>query len=389
MPLLGLYSWAQFSLPFGIPANNLTGDTSPNDPTSPGYSFWGTSWIDQTFTFNGGEPTQIDLFDDDANFEDGYVETGAAQTLTQALVIDGNYYPVGSVVENEFSLTDASGQEVYVVRINGVNVGFTYANGEGPSPGESFTATSGLDGSPSDNSGSSTSTEAYTNVICFASGTLIDTRAGLKCVETLVRGDLVKTQDAGFQPVIWIGQSAVDLIDRPENLKPVLISAGSLGGGLPHRDLIVSQQHRMLVANIDQTSVDAQSDVFAPAKGLLPLPGVRLMQGKKSVVYVHLLLPFHSVVFSEGVPTESFYPGPTALEMMTDKQRCEILACCPALEQDPLLGYGPLARPSLTVKETKAWAREARECLMSHSQSSPIVGNVNPEPRYQMSHRAY
>lgn len=360
MPLLGLYSWSQYTVPAGIPTGTLTGGTTPNDPASPGYSPFATSWIGETFTFNGGSQTQIDVNDDDTLFQDAYVETGAPQTLAQAVVIDGTFYPAGSVVENEFSLINASGQEIYVVRINGVNVGFTYSDGEEPTAGDTFTATLGLDGSPSDNpGGTGSNTVPYADVICFAAGTEIATLAGAKCVETLKCGDLVKTKDAGFQPVVWIGHSSFQLSELPEELKPILISADSLGGGLPYRDLVVSQQHRILLTGTGQAQAGVPSEVFAPAKGLLPLTGVRIMQGKKSVLYVHLLLPIHSVVFSEGLPTESFYPGTTALEMMTERQRREVLDCCPALKLDPVHGYGATARPSLTVKEAEAWAHMA------------------------------
>lgn len=371
MPLLGLYSWSQYTLPSGLPTGDLTGDTTPNDPAAPGYSSGATSWVGQTFTFNGGAPTSIGIDDDDADFEDGYVETGGAQTLAEDVTIDGTLYPAGSSIENEFSLINASGQEIYVVRINGVNVGFAYATGEAPTTGTSFTAAQGLDGAPADNAGgASSSSEPYADVICFAAGTRIATRAGSKPVETLVCGDLVKTADAGYQPVLWIGRTEIRLTERSENLRPVLIQAGSLGGGLPMGDLIVSQQHRVLVSAAGDAPGTASPEVFAPAKGLLPLPGVRIMEGRKSVVYIHLLLPVHSVVYSEGAPTESFYPGQTALKMMTATQRQEILACCPALKRDPVGGFGPMARQSLSVREAQAWARTARGTLVPPAQTT-------------------
>ncbi|WP_245964071.1 Hint domain-containing protein [Roseovarius spongiae] len=192
MPFLGIFSWSQYTTPAGIPSGDLTSDTTPNDPASPGYSSSSPSWIGETFTFNGGAPTQIDINDDDGNFEDGYVETGGAQTLAQAVTIDGTLYPAGSVVENEFSLIDAGGQEIYVVRINGENVGFTYATGEGPTAGETFTAQQGLDGSGADNAdGVSSSSEPYSDVICFAEGTLIETTLGAQAVERLQTGDIM------------------------------------------------------------------------------------------------------------------------------------------------------------------------------------------------------
>lgn len=362
MPFLGIYSWSQFTIPAGIPTGDLTGDTQPNDPTAPGYDPGSTSWIGETFTFNGGAPTQIDINDDDSVFEDGYVETGGAQTLNVAVTIDGTLYPAGSVVENEFSLIDAGGNEIYVVRINGENVGFTYQQGQEPTLGETFTATVGLDGDPADNAdGLSSSTEPYANVICFAAGTMIDTTAGLKAVEQLEPGDHVITADIDSQPVLWVGQTPLTFTADCANTKPVLLPAGCLGQGIPKRDLIVSQQHRMLLQGAMVEKKFGTPSVFAPAKGLLPLKGVRIMKGKKAITYVHLLLPCHSVIFAEGAPSESFYPGPVAMQAMLAEQRESVLSLFPALRTDPVHGYGRMARTSLSTRIARDFATEMRK----------------------------
>ncbi|MEM6577994.1 MAG: Hint domain-containing protein [Pseudomonadota bacterium] len=364
MPFLGIYTWSQYTLPAGIPFSDITGDTQPNDPMSPGYSSSAPSWIGETFTFNGGSPTQIEITDDDPVFEDGYVETGSPQTLTQPITIGSTTYLPGDVVENEFSLIDSSGKAIFVVRVNGENVGFTYASGEEPSIGETFTATEGFDGDPSDNAnGTSSSSEPYTGVICFAAGTQIATPAGARSVESMAPGELVLTADSGNQPVLWCGLSDVELGEATSNVRPVLFPKGSLGEGLPQRDLIVSQQHRMLIDDFDLDAKGATLEVFAPAKGLLPLNGVRILNGKMDITYVHLLLPCHEVVFAEGYPTESFYPGATALNMMRPGQRDALLGCCPELKADPINGYGPTARHSLSVRQAREWARNAKDAL--------------------------
>lgn len=41
-------------------------------------------------------------------------------------------------------------------------------------------------------------------VVCFAKGTLIDTPAGPRAIETLVPGDPVCTEEGGALPVLWI-----------------------------------------------------------------------------------------------------------------------------------------------------------------------------------------
>lgn len=351
MPFLGVYSWNQFSVPAGIPAADLLFDTHANDAASPSYSPGATEWLGKTFTFDGGAATQIEITDDDNFFEDGYVETGAPQTLTTGVTIDGTFYAAGSVVQNEFSMIDAGGNEVWIVAINGQNVGFAYADGAAPILNETFTGDIGLDGDPADNAdGTSSSSEPYSGIICFAEGTHIETPDGPKRVEDLRRGSLIRTQDSGDQALQWVGRTRVPLTRAAEKLHPVVMPAGSLGNGLPARDLLVSQQHRMLI------DVDA-AEMFAPAKGLTPLKGVRLKRGLKTVTYYHLLLPRHAVIYAEGVRSESFYPGASALRMMGVAQLRQVLGLYPGAAQDALGVYGPLARPCLSVRKARDWAR--------------------------------
>jgi len=117
-----IYDWSLYTLLPAIPMADIEGDTHSNDPASPDYSPTAPSWIGETFTYNGGSSTLLEINDDDLDFEDGYVETGGTQTLAQDVTINGTTYLAGSVVENEFSMLDASGNEVWIVRIDGINV---------------------------------------------------------------------------------------------------------------------------------------------------------------------------------------------------------------------------------------------------------------------------
>ena len=136
-----------------------------------------------------------------------------------------------------------------------------------------------------------------------------------RAVETLMVGDLIRTMDHGNQPIQWIGRREVSVLsDR----LPVRIKAGSFGAGQPGRDLVVSPQHRILV--------QAESGrVLVAAKQLLPLKGVGPVRGRRKVVYFHLLMRRHEVVFAEGLPTESFLPGPEALRSVSVAQRLEVM----------------------------------------------------------------
>jgi hypothetical protein len=231
---IAIFDWSLYTLPSAIPMTDIEGDTHSNDPASPDYSASAPTWIGETFTFNGGSSTQVKITDDDGQFQDGYVETGGAQTLTQDVTINGTTYLAGSVIENEFSMLDASGNEVFVVRIDGVNVGFGYPVGQEPTNGSTFTATEGRDGDPLDSGdGTSSSSEPYANIVCYAPGTLIATPGGPRAVETLEVGDLVDTVDHGPQTIRWVHSSDHPLDQVEVDTKPVLIAAGALGRGLP------------------------------------------------------------------------------------------------------------------------------------------------------------
>lgn len=185
--------------------------------------------------------------------------------------------------------------------------------------------------------------------ICFVAGTLIATPAGLQSVERLKVGDLVLTADQGAQPIWWIGESQFNWETDAHPQKPIEIKAGTLGHGLPKRDLCVSPQHRILV-----TDPEGQ-DILAPAKALTGFPGIRQMRGKRQVVYVHLLLPRHSVIFAEGAATESLFPGEMALAAMSMDARRNILTTLRDRKMR-VEGYGAGARDFATVQQVRQWA---------------------------------
>lgn len=182
-------------------------------------------------------------------------------------------------------------------------------------------------------------------VICFAAGTLILTPEGERPVETLGVGDLVVTADHGPQPVKWASASERVWPGSSPGDIPILFKAGSLGPDAPARDLIVSPQHKVLV------DLDGK-EVLVPAKGLTALPGVRSMNGRRKIVYHHILFERHEIVFSEGIASESFFPGFMALRMLGAGQRQEI--------RELVQSVGPPCREVLTVRETRDLAGKPR-----------------------------
>ena len=186
-----------------------------------------------------------------------------------------------------------------------------------------------------------------TGVICFTKGTMIMTITGERPVEELKTGDLVLTSDAGFQPLRWIGNrrlSAAQLAQSP-NLRPIRIRRGALGLDLPTRDLVLSPQHRVLIATPAVERMFGTSEILVAVKHLTELEGIDVIDDAPGVDYWHFLMDRHQVVFSNGARTETLYTGSEALKAVGPDGRLEILALFPELRTetaiDPSAGFSP------------------------------------------------
>ena len=185
-----------------------------------------------------------------------------------------------------------------------------------------------------------------TGVICFTPGTFIDTPGGSTCVEVLRPGDLVDTLDHGPQALRWVGQRTVPAQGA---LAPVVISAGVLGNPRP---LVVSPQHRVLLSDWRAELLFDAAEVLVPARFLIDGDRVYARTGGE-VTYVHLLFDRHEIVFSEGVPSESFHPGVYGLATLPWAQRAEVEALFPQLRDAAPAGFGPGARKTLKPHEAR------------------------------------
>jgi peroxidase len=180
-------------------------------------------------------------------------------------------------------------------------------------------------------------------IICFARGTLIETASGSRPIEALRAGDLVRTLDHGVQRIRWINSTAV----RGHGLHaPVRIATGALGNARP---LWVSQQHRMLMSGPEVQLHFAEPEALIAAKLLVGLPGVELVEVAE-VEYFHMLFDRHEIVFAEGIPSESFYPGHMGMGVLSRDVCVEIYTLFPELERNPV-AFGEAARYVLKPHE--------------------------------------
>jgi hypothetical protein len=167
--------------------------------------------------------------------------------------------------------------------------------------------------------------------VCFTAGTRIRTAEGEVEIETLSIGDSVLTLDHGYQKIRWIGSShcSADLLDAKPNLRPIRITAGVLGDGYPETDLTVSPQHRILVKSKIAERIFGVNEVLVPAKKLLDLPGVEVVVDEAPVEYFHMLFERHEIVWANGMPSESLYTGPQALQALPQDAIDEITTLFP------------------------------------------------------------
>ena len=186
---------------------------------------------------------------------------------------------------------------------------------------------------------------------CFTPGTAIATPKGEVPVEDLMIGDRILTRDNGIQTITWVGKKRIDheQIKAIPELRPIKISAGCLGDGLPERDMLVSPSHRILIVSEMAQLYFEQSEVLVPAKHMLAMKGVEVSNAPY-VTYIHMMCENHQIVLSDGAWSESFQPGDHTLKGFDGSQRDELF----------------LIFPELATKEGLKEYRAARRTLKKH-----------------------
>ena len=146
------------------------------------------------------------------------------------------------------------------------------------------------------NTGASRSSASF-NVVCYVSGTRLQTQDGWKQVEQLTVGDMLQTVSGELQPVVWLGHSTIDCRRQQDkkNAYPVRIAQHAFGLNMPERDLFVSPLHSIYVEG-----------AMIPAIHLVNGLTVTQEQQETLVTYYHVELPQHNAVLAEGLPAETY-----------------------------------------------------------------------------------
>lgn len=304
----------------------------------------------------------------------GIADVGDSQYDSNLLIAAGSMQTVLTAQDDALTLAPGATRTVDVLANDsggaGSTLSITHINGIAVTAGDSVTLGTGqvvtlnADGSfdvhadgdtetidftygVSDGQGhTDTGYVTVTQVPCFVAGTRIRTPAGEVAVERLQPGDLVLTHDHGPQPLRWVGRRRVPAEGA---LAPVHIRAGTFG---PHRALKLSPQHRVLVRDGRAELLFGEAEVLVKAKDLVNGRSVDRIEGGE-VDYVHLLFDRHEVVYSEGLATESFLPGPRVTASLERAIVEEICTIFPELDPDTGQGYSPAARRALRTWEAQ------------------------------------
>jgi hypothetical protein len=207
-----------------------------------------------------------------------------------------------------------------------------------------------------------TFTEGIPNV-CFAAGTRIATPAGEVPVEHLSAGDTVTTLE-GPRQVVWLGHNDLDVrkLANPEAAYLVRIRKHAFAENVPHRDLLVTQDHCVFV-----------NGKFIPARLLVNERSIMIDRGITAYRYYHVELERHGVLLAEGLETESYLDTGNRVTFGDDKlpaPRADLPA--PASWDD---AYAPLAVDPESVEPV--WQRLAKRAGVSQDM---IGGSFTQEP---------
>ena len=320
----------------------------------------GSHLVGKTITLDSPGWLQVQVTDDDSNFDDN----DSGQRLVTGQTINGVTYSGTPVVEAEYRLTlqDPGGNTYEVVGFNVNNSSPAYGTIEGlafvgppsgwPPVGTPLTVISASEG-PGRSGQPPLPYDDLVTPPCFTPGTLIRTARGDRPVELLRPGDLVATRDASLQPLRLLARTEVTpaRLAATPSLLPVRIEKDAFGPGKPTRTMEVSPQHRLLVEGVAVELYYGTPEALAPAVAFVNGTTITQPRCTTPVTYLHLVFDAHHILWSDGIESESFLIGD------------EMLAAGPPALLDEvhelfgdLSALGKPARPLLRRREARLLA---------------------------------
>lgn len=327
--------------------------------------------------FSTGTARPMEITDGDNYFGDGQQTGVSDQTLTSDFTYSGGTISAGTVITSagQTTLTSADGTSV-------IKVGYVRAGADAQElliievvSGSFDPTTTYLSAGNDDANGGFT----YQSYPCFLRQTKIQTLLGEVAVEDLKVGDRVLTQDHGMQPIRWIGSQTISrqIASILPDLMPVRIKSGTFGANLPHADLLLSPQHRVLVRSKIVAKMIGAFEALVAVKHLVGMDGVeQLIHADMEVEYFHILFDHHEVIFADGLPAESLFTGQQALKSLGEKSRNEILALYPDQGQN----LEPIAPPARAFLSGSQGRNLVKRCLKNGCEQLDRSQSISERP---------
>lgn len=186
-----------------------------------------------------------------------------------------------------------------------------------------------------------------TELACFTRGVCVDTATGPCPIEEIEEESLVHTLDNGLQPVRRV---LAKKVDGTGALAPVVFRAGVIGNV---RDLVVSPNHRVLLAGWQAELITGGPEVLATARDLVNDKTVFRLR-MEEVEYFHLLFDRHEIILTEGAASESFHPLLPDSVSRSAAALEELIRLFPHLAAEAET-FGPSARITLDRAEARVF----------------------------------
>ncbi|WP_157598729.1 Hint domain-containing protein [Tateyamaria omphalii] len=310
---------------------------------------------------NGATTIDINVTDDDDEFDDGFQDDPNGTPLNQILRdgIDttdaaGNAVQIGAgaVLEVEFTLTatpvggGAPIDLLFVAAGPGENQGdLTLVVSTAPLvPGTTYNISFKNDGGGT----------PYGEIVCFTRGTLIRTPAGDVPVETLAVGDRILTLDEGAQRITWAAQRMI-LFPQGDDL-PVWVAPHTFGKDQPYASTGLSPRHCLLRRDPAFQIMFDMPEVLVAARDCVDGDTITQELEGKAIEYFHLMVDGHALIWANGMLAETFYPGPVARQSLDPMAHARLVALHPSLSDTQAPAPFPRARPRVRGYELRAAA---------------------------------
>ncbi len=160
--------------------------------------------------------------------------------------------------------------------------------------------------------------------------TLVQTGDGSRPARDLVEGDLLRTRDHGLQPVRQIIRLARRFAGPDDPSRPVMISFGALGRGVPCRALTVAPYQRIVIRH-----PVTGAELLIAASKLVGRAGVTRVRGCAEAGFINLAMDAHEVILAEGLATETLLIHPRDRLIAGQAAPCRMTPARPIYLKDP------------------------------------------------------